>query len=100
MSEEAPIDKRRETLRQVNEYLIGHQFGQRHADPHPVWETIYRERCRRKLGISRLAAMAGVSSSTVSRGERGYGMAMSAVLKILNALELDLVAVPRETTDE
>lgn len=89
-----------ETLRRVNEEMIGVQFGEKAGEPHPVWAAIYKERVRRRMGITRLANMAGVSSSTVSRGERGFGTGLTAMLKVLEVLDMDLVAVPKGTTNE
>lgn len=72
---------------------LGFQFGPQPGPPDPIWELIREERIRRQLTMEEVATMAGVASSTISRGERGYQVWLSKTRVIAQALGITIFTV-------
>jgi transcriptional regulator with XRE-family HTH domain len=72
---------------------IGFQFGHVAGTPDPIWELIREERLKRHLSMDEVGVLAGVASSTVSRGERGYQIWLSKTRQVAQALGITIFTV-------
>lgn len=72
---------------------LGYQYGAVGGEVDSIWRTIRQVRLDHRLTAKEVADMAGVASSTVSRGERGYRTWLDKTRKVAEALGIMIVMV-------
>ena len=72
---------------------LGYQFGKVAGALDPIWEQIREERIKRGMTMDQLGELAGVASSTISRGERGYQIWLSKTRVIAEVLGIGIFTV-------
>jgi DNA-binding XRE family transcriptional regulator len=74
----------------VSHALLGLQYGTDGGHLDPIWVQLREHRVAAGLTIADLSALAGVASSTISRGERGYHSWLEITRKVAAALDLEI----------